>query len=111
MSYLGKRELARRICAAAHPHYATTGNVVPCGEHDRAAALYDELTTEKGTKTLAVILAARVEAGIDKPVLAEEARTSGELFDDFVGALGNLDKPPMATGAPFPDSLDGQQPA
>lgn len=64
MSYLGARELARRICAAAHPHYATTGNVVPCGPHTRAAALYDELTTEKGTRTLAVILRARAEAGL-----------------------------------------------
>lgn len=64
MSYLGARELARRICAEAHPHYATTGNVVPCGPHTRAAALYDELTTEAGTKTLRVILRARAEAGL-----------------------------------------------
>lgn len=86
MSYLGARELARRICAAAHPFLATTGAVVPCGPHTRAASLYDELTTEDGTKTLAVILKARVEGGID--------HSFGEVNHQGDGVVRTFDRDP-----------------
>jgi hypothetical protein len=57
-------EFGRRLCVAHHPHLATTGAAVPCGEHTTVARNLYPLLSAQGTVSLIEVLNAREEAGI-----------------------------------------------
>ena len=93
-------ELARRICAAHHPHLRTVGASIPCGAHLQAARNVYGLITEAGTLTFDVVVQARNEAGMPtlvstlgdtdaEPVVIDE-RTNVEGGCDDCGP-GSLD--------------------
>ena len=62
MSEISVAELARRLCAAAHPLYSTTGASVPCGTHQNQAANLLILTTPRDNGAFRVVAEARSEA-------------------------------------------------
>jgi len=57
-------ELQRRLCMRNHPHLATTGAVVPCGQHSVEGARLYGLVTPLGTHSFEVIRDMREEFGI-----------------------------------------------
>jgi hypothetical protein len=65
MAVVPVAELARRICVAHHPHYATVA-AVPCGTHLAEARNVYGLVDERGSATFREVVRARAAAGLDR---------------------------------------------